>query len=183
MINRIEFLLDLKRHWEENDIPNISLVNAKFLRDLVILKNAKNVLEIWTANWFSTIVLADALEKTWWKITTIEFSENSINIAKENAKNAEISNIEFLWWNALDLIPELKEEYDFIFIDWMMRRYKDFLELSLPKALPWAIIILDDVIKFKHKMAWFDEFLEKNKIDYNILPIDPDDWIMMIIKD
>jgi hypothetical protein len=26
------------------------------------------------------------------------------------------------------------------------------------------------------------EFLEKQKIEYNVLPIDLDDWIMMIIK-
>lgn len=183
-MDRQKFLLDLKKFWEENDIPNVSLTNARLLSDLIKIKNAKNVLEVWTANWFSTIVLADALEKTWWKITTIEFSENSINIAKENAKNAGLSNIDFKWGNALDIIPELKDEsFDFIFIDWMMRRYKDFLELSLPKAKSWAVIILDDVIKFEHKMTGFYEFLQEKGIEYNVLPIDPDDWIMMIIKD
>jgi predicted O-methyltransferase YrrM len=37
--------------------------------------------------------------------------------------------------NALDEIPKLPDnEYDFVFIDGMMRRSKDFLELCLPKT-------------------------------------------------
>ncbi len=44
------------------------------------------------------------------------------------------------------------------------------------------IIIIDDVIKFKEKMVWLFEYIEKNNINYNIIPIDIDDWIMMIVK-
>jgi predicted O-methyltransferase YrrM len=64
----------------------------------------------------------------------------------------------------------------------MKRRTKDFLELSLPKLKNGWIIIIDDVIKFKEKMIWLYEFLEEQNISYNLLPIDKDDWIIMIIK-
>ena len=83
-MDREKFLMDLKKYWEQNEIPNISLVNARFLRDLIIISKTKNMLEIWTANGFSTINFAIELEKVWWKITTIEFSENSFNVAKKN---------------------------------------------------------------------------------------------------
>jgi hypothetical protein len=36
-------------------------------------------------------------------------------------------------------------------------------------------MILDDVIKFKHKMESFYEYLDEIKITYNLLPIDSDD--------
>jgi predicted O-methyltransferase YrrM len=37
--------------------------------------------------------------------------------------------------NALDEIPKLtNNEYDFVFIDGMMRRSKDFLEICWPKT-------------------------------------------------
>ena len=103
----------------------------------------------------------------------------------ENIKNVNLDNtIDLILWNALDEIPKLKNNFfDFIFIDWMMRRTKDFLELSWPKIKTWWIIIIDDVIKFKDKIVWFYEYLEENNINYNVLPIDIDDWIMMIIKD
>jgi predicted O-methyltransferase YrrM len=84
--------------------------------------------------------------------------------------------------NALDIIPTLEENYDFVFIDGMKRRTKDFLELVWDKVLPGGIIIIDDVIKFREKMVGFWEHLEEQKIPYNIIPIDVDDGIVMIVK-
>ena len=57
-MDREKFLIYLKKYWEQNEIPNISLVNARFLRDLIIISKTKNMLEIWTANGFSTINFA-----------------------------------------------------------------------------------------------------------------------------
>jgi predicted O-methyltransferase YrrM len=57
----------------------------------------------------------------------------------------------------------------------MKKRSKDFLELSWSKVKNGGIIIIDDVIKFREKMVNLYEFLEKQKIEYNVLPIDLDD--------
>ncbi len=183
-MNRKEFLKNLREYWIKNTVPNISDVNAKLLRDLIKVSWTKTMLEIWTANWFSTIHFAEELEKNNGEIITIDFSPKSYWEALENFKKAEVEDIvKPILWNALDEIPKLDNNYfDFVFIDWMMRRSKDFLELSLPKTKSWWIIIIDDVIKFKEKMVWLWEYLEENNISYNTLPIDPDDGIMMIIK-
>lgn len=182
-MNRKEFIKKLRQYGIENTIPNISDINSKLLVDLIKIQNTKTMLEIWTANWFSTINFADQLEKQGWTIVTIDFSPKSYWEALENFKEAKLSNIDAILWNALDEIPKLKNDFfDFVFIDWMMRRSKDFLELSIPKTKSWWIIIIDDVIKFREKMVWLWEYLEENDIEYNILPIDPDDGIMMIIK-
>ena len=180
-----KFLKDLKKYWVENDIPNISSRNAKFLRDLIKIKKAKNILEIGTANGFSTINFALELKDLWhWKITTIEFSPKSYWDALDNFKKAKVEEIiNPLLWNALDIIPTLKEKYDFVFIDGMKKRSKDFLCLVWNKTRKNWIIIIDDVIKFKHKMLSLYDYLEENKIKHNIIPIDEDDGIMMIIKD
>lgn len=178
------FLKDLKKHGIENEIPNISETNARFLRDLIKIAKTKNMLEIWTANWFSAINFALELKEIWGKITTIEFSKLSYDIALENFKIAWVSEtINALNGNALDIIPALEETYDFVFIDGMKRRTKDFLELVWNKVIPGWIIIIDDVIKFREKMIWFWEYLEDNQIKYNIIPIDIDDGIVMIIKE
>jgi len=34
----------------KNTVPNVSDVNAQFLKDLITIKKAKNILEIGTAN-------------------------------------------------------------------------------------------------------------------------------------
>lgn len=178
------FLKDLKNHWLQNEIPNISEVNARFLRDLIKIKKARNMLEIGTANWFSAINFALELKEISGKLTTIEFSKLSYDVALENFKIAWVSEvINAINWNALDIIPALEEKYDFVFIDWMKRRTKDFLELVWDKVENWWIIIIDDVIKFREKMIWFWEYLEENKITYNTIPIDIEDGIVMIVKE
>ena len=62
-MNREELLNKLKTYGEENDIPNISLDNARFLRELIRNNNTKHLLEIGSANGYSTIHFADELEK------------------------------------------------------------------------------------------------------------------------
>ena len=183
-MNRKEFIKNLRQYGIENTIPNITDVNVKFLVDLIKISKTKNMLEIWTANWFSWINFWIELEKVWWNLLSIDFSEKSHLEALENIKNIGLENtISLVLWNALDIIPKLENNsYDFIFIDGMMRRSKDFLDLSLPKLKDGWIIIIDDVIKFRHKMVWLWEYLEENEIDFNVLPIDEDDWVMMIVK-
>lgn len=179
-----KMIIELKKYWEKNNIPNISLVNARFLRDLIKIKKPKKVLEIWTANWFSSICFALELKKIWWKLTTIEFSEFSYNEALKNFLDFEVQDIIYpILWNAIDIIPKLKDKYDFLFIDWMKRRTKDFLELSWEKVEKNWIIIIDDVIKFWDKMIWLWEYLKDKNIVYNLIPIDIDDGIVMIVKD
>jgi predicted O-methyltransferase YrrM len=183
-VDRNIYIDKLRQYGIENTIPNISDVNVKFLKDLIKISSTKNMLEIWTANWFSWINFWIELEKIWWKLLSIDFSEKSYLEAIENIKNVWLENtISLILWNALDEIPKLENNvYDFIFIDGMMRRSKDFLELSWPKLKEWWIIVIDDVIKFKEKMTWLWEYLEENNIEYNVLPIDLDDGIMMITK-
>ncbi len=184
-MDRQEFLKKLREYWVENTIPNISDINVRLISDLIKISGTKNMLEIWTANGFSAINFWIELEKNNWKILSIDFSEKSHLEALDNIKKVNLENtITLIFWNALDEIPKLNEKiFDFVFIDWMMRRTKDFLELSWSKIRPWWIIIIDDVIKFREKMVWFYEYLEDNNINYNVLPIDIDDWIMMIVKE
>ncbi len=183
-MDRNIFLKELREYWIKNTVPNISDVNAKFLVDLIKISKTKNMLEIWTANWFSAINFWIELEKVWGQLLSIDFSPKSHEEAKENVAKAGLENtISLILWNALDEIPKLEDSsYDFIFIDGMMRRSKDFLELSWPKLRDWGIIIIDDVIKFREKMVWLWEYLEENNISYNELPIDIDDGVMMIVK-
>ncbi len=180
---RETLLKELREFWVKNNIPNISDTNALFLKNLITISWSKNVLEIWTANWFSTINLWIAVEENKGKITSIDFSEPSLKMAWENIKLAHLQEtVTLCFGNAFDIIPKLEAWFDFVFIDWMMKSSIDFLLTIWDNTIEWGVIIIDDVIKFKEKMWWLEEFLDKNHIEFNILPIDSDDWIMMIIK-
>ncbi|MDD2870591.1 MAG: class I SAM-dependent methyltransferase [Candidatus Gracilibacteria bacterium] len=183
-MDRIQFLKELRQYGIENTVPNISDVNAKFLIDLIKISQTKNMLEVGTANGFSAINFGIELEKVGGKLLSIDFSPKSHNEALENIKQVNLQNtVSLILGNALDEIPKLADNvYDFIFIDGMMRRSKDFLELSWPKLKNGGIIIIDDVIKFREKMVGLWEYLAEHNIEYNVLPIDIDDGVMMIVK-
>jgi len=183
MTKRQEYIKKLRAYWIENEVPNITDENARFLRDLISLQRTQNMLEIGSANWFSAIQFWLELEKTWWKLTTIEFSEPSQKQVVENIKEVWLDNIiKSIRGNALFEIPKLNETFDFVFIDGMKRRTKDFFDLVYDKVRQGGIIVVDDVIKFREKMWDFWDYLEKNKLEYSILPIDEDDGILFMIK-
>ena len=118
-MTRTEFLHDLHKLGKENNIPNISQVNEAFLRNLITTKNYSQILEIGSANGYSTICFADELEKNGGgKIVSIEFSQQAYEDAQENFKAAGVEDvIEYYFGDARDIIPFLDRKFDFIFID------------------------------------------------------------------
>jgi len=48
--------------------------------------------------------------------------------------------------NAIDLIPDLKNEYDLVFLDADKSNYLNYFELVLPKTRPGGLILSDNVL-------------------------------------
>lgn len=116
-------------------------------------------------------------------IETIDFSEKSFKDAKKNIETVDLQEIiKQYFGNALEILPNLEKTYDFIFIDGMKRRTKDFFELSYPLLSNGGIMIIDDVILFREKMENLYRFLQQENIIYNVIPIDVNDGVIMIIK-
>ncbi len=182
-MNRNTFLERLKKYGEKNNIPNISKKNALFLRKLLRKKKVQHLLEIGSANGYSTIHFADEIEKTWGRITSIEFSQLAYEEAQNNFEKVWLSNIiTHYFWDARDIIPLLEEKYDFIFIDGLKKESKNFLQIVWDKLLPWWTIVIDDVIKFRYKMENLYKYINQENINHKIIPIDDDDGIMIIEK-
>lgn len=184
-MSRQKFLKKLHEYGEKNNIPNISQKNEIFLRNIISKNMYKNILEIWSANGYSTICFADELEKNWgWHIVSIEFSQKAYEDAQDNFEKADVQNmIEYYFWDAREIIPHLWEKkFDFIFIDWLKKASLDFYLLTKDLLTQWGIIVIDDVIKFRYKMENFYEYLETQNISHEIIKIDEDDGIMIIHK-
>ena len=177
------FLKKLKQHGEKNDIPNISKENAQFLRKMLGEKNISHLLEIGSANGYSTINFAIELEKNGGTITSVEFSQLAYEEAQENFEIAKVSHIiSHYFGDARDIIPLLDEKYDFIFIDGLKKESLNFLKIVWESLLPWGTIVIDDVIKFRYKMENLYEYVATEWLDYKVLQIDEDDGIMIIVK-
>jgi hypothetical protein len=64
----------------------------------------------------------------------------------------------------------------------MKREYLDYLLLALPKMTTDALIVIDDVEKYRDKMENLYTYLDENKIKYTLEKTDADDSIMIIKK-
>lgn len=179
---RQKYLEELKTYGLENNIPNVTKVGGQFLHFLVGLKKPMRILEVGMANGYSTIWIADSAEQYGGSLVCYDVSKNTIVEAIKNFKACDLTNIEIRATNPLrEPIPK-GEMYDFIFIDSQKQYYHNCFEEIIKKHLaPDGFAIFDDVLKFPDKTKAFHDLMDNNK-DYEsvILPIDPDDGVMLI---
>ena len=154
----------------KNDFWNLDRNCANFLYNLILLKNAKNVLEIGTSNGYSGIWILKALEITKGKLTTIEFWEKRQRVARENFKVTK-SPCEPKIGSAIvvleDLLSEIqnnkREKYDFIFIDANKKEYLSYFKLVNQMIFDNGVILADNILSHKEKTAPYVEELYGNK--------------------
>ncbi len=86
-------------------------------------------------------------------IITIEIHADEANMAEENIKRAEIPPTgEVLVSDAKQIIPELKDTFDLIFIDATKSEYLDYLRLVEEKLHKGSVIVADNVGIFAGQM-------------------------------
>lgn len=157
-----ELLLQLEK--TQKDFWNISRETANFLNMLIKVSGCKNALEIGTSNGYSGIWIAKALKQTNGKLTTIEYWEKRLSLAQENFKTCEVDDvITILQGSACDILQELEETYDFVFIDANKTEYLKYFELIVPKLKQGAIIAADNINSHREKVEDFIQAIKANK--------------------
>lgn len=180
-ISREEFLEKLKNFGEKENIPNISWTGTHALRFFLEMKKPKKVMEIGCANGFSTIVIADYLEKWGGRLITCDVSTPSIASAKENLRVAKIENVEIREGSALEVFED-ESDFDFIFIDGQKSWTKKFFCMAEEKISPAGIIVVDDTEKFPEKMKSFQNYIacDAKKEQWNYFRIPEKDDALMV---
>ena len=138
-------ILEMEGYAKEHNVPILSWQSADFMEQLIKISNPKRVLEIGTAIAYSTIRIARNLKKS--VIHTIEKSEDNIEIARENIQKSGLEEkINLFTGNALNVIPQLKKKYDFIFLDADKEDYKRLFDYSLVILKKGGIIFVDNLL-------------------------------------
>lgn len=180
---RYQFLQKLKEYGEKNNIPNITEANARCIHFLIRMKKARRVLEIGTANGYSSIWIADAIEKEPNSLLIgIDVSEPSIELARQNIQKENLEDtVIFKHGNAMDILPTIQEKFDIVFIDAQKSMYARFWKAIQHCITKDTLIIVDDILKFPEKTKSLLNAL-KNDSDFEsvILPTDTDDGILLI---
>ena len=106
----------------------------------------KKILEIGTAIGFSALLMAEYAPHA--QITTIDRNEEMIGFAKENlAKYDQRKQITLLEGDAVDVLQDLTETYDFVFMDSAKSKYIVFLPRILELLEVGGVVVLDDIFQ------------------------------------
>lgn len=124
----------------------------------------KRILEIGTFTGFSALCLVKGLQPGG-KLITLELREEDAATAKKYFTKAGMEDkIELHVGDALQIIPNLKETWDLVFIDADKVNYINYYELTLPAVKSGGWILADNV--FFH-----GEVLEQNVKGKNAIAI------------
>jgi len=139
-------LKEMEEFAEAKKIPILNWNSAELLESMIFSKKPKRVLEIGTAIAYSSIRIARILEENC-ILDTIEKSLDNIKLATDFIKRSgQKSKINLIEGNAILLIPQFENEYDFIFLDADKQDYEKLFLLSLPLLKKGGIVFVDNLL-------------------------------------
>ena len=106
----------------------------------------ERILEVGTFTGYSAICLAKGLTKTG-KLITIEMDDELESFSKKYFEKAGLTDkIEQRIGPALEIIPEIDETFDLVFLDADKKEYTEYFRLVFDKLKSGGIIIADNTL-------------------------------------
>jgi predicted O-methyltransferase YrrM len=131
-------------------------LQGRFLSFLSTLQQPTFILEIGTYTGYSALCLAEGLKENG-KLITIDPNEETNVFAKKFIEQSSIKNkIELVEGDAQEIIPELKQKFDLVFIDADKKNYPNYYDLIIDKVNSGGLIIVDNVL-------WSGKVLDEKK--------------------
>lgn len=141
------FLDEIEKYALETQVPIIRKSMQSLLKFLLAFAKPKNILEVGTAIGFSALLM-DEYSPDGCHITTIEKYEKRIPLAKENFRRAGAEErITLLEGDAVEILRELEDTYDLIFMDAAKGQYINFLPDILRLLAPGGLLLSDNVLQ------------------------------------
>src|SRR5699024_2472986 len=160
--NKDENIKIIEAYGQRHNIPIIEPEVAQFIKTLLKIHKPKNILEIGTAIGYSSLIMADALNGDC-KITSIERREDMLELAKKNIYTSPYKdNINLILGEAEEVIPNIDEKFDFIFIDAAKGQYLKFFNICIDYLDSNGVILSDNVL-FKGMVATNKLVVRRNK--------------------
>ncbi len=126
-------------------VPLIGPSCGKLLYFIAKMISAKRVLELGTANGYSTIWLARAVGPEGF-VQGTEFDPDNAKVAEKNLQRAGVENIASVRvGDAIQYISELEDEFDLIFLDIEKEDYSRVLEDCVRLLRPGGVLFVDNV--------------------------------------
>lgn len=133
---------------------NLEPDTAQLISILVQSGRKTRGLEIGTSNGYSTLWLADAMQQMGGHVVSIDSSAEKHMLADANLQRSSLREyVTLLTGDAADVLAGLTGAFDFVFLDADRRQYPDLLPLLLPRLLPGALLLADNVHSHPFEIA------------------------------
>jgi caffeoyl-CoA O-methyltransferase len=143
---RDALLARMERFAADNGHPIADPEVAQLMRVLIRTKRPRHVIEVGTNIGYSVIVMGSELNADA-TIETIELDRGTLATAREFVDEAALRcEVAFHEGAALDVLPRLEEQFDFVFIDCVKTEYGDYLDALMPRLAPGAMIVCDNLL-------------------------------------
>jgi predicted O-methyltransferase YrrM len=131
--------------------------DGEFLKLLIKVSRARNVLEVGTSHGYSAIWISLGLEEADGKLTTIEILPERVQLAKHHLKEAGLSQrVTFLEGDAHKVVPALEGPFDFVFLDADKEGQMDYFKKLYPgKLVPGGLLVVHNAIRAADPMKDF----------------------------
>jgi predicted O-methyltransferase YrrM len=121
-------------------------VQGKFLHMISSLIQAENILEIGTYTGYSAICMARGMKENG-RLITLEVNDELEKIQDKYFRLAGLSDrIRRITGDAREIIPNLNENFDLVFIDADKEQYPEYYQMVKPKLRKGGLIIADNVL-------------------------------------
>ena len=139
-------LREMEEYGGEHGVPSADREVALFVEITARAINAKRCLEIGMAIGYTSLHLARAVGEDG-LVVTIDPSDEMIRAAEGYLTRAGLRDrLRIERGKALDVIPQLADTFDLLFIDALKEEYADYLKLSLPKLRRGGVVIVDNLL-------------------------------------
>ena len=170
-------MLEVENYAKENNVPIMQKDGIEYLCKFIKKNNIKNILEIGSAIWYSSKMMAMVDSNI--KVTTIERDEGRYDLAVSNISKYHLDEqINIIYGDACDI--DIKDKFDLIFIDAAKGKNTFFFEKFKNNLNNKGVIITDNLsfhglvedsslIKTKNqrgivsKIKSYIDFLDNNK--------------------
>ena len=142
-----QFLEELEQYAIRERVPIIRREMQSFIKMFLAVNRPKRILEVGTAIGFSTLLMCEYGPEDL-EIVTIENYEKRIPIAKENFRRAgREAQITLLEGDAGQILKELEDSFDMIFMDAAKGQYINWLPDVMRLMKNGGVLISDNVLQ------------------------------------
>jgi len=137
--------------------------DAMFLRVLVQSTGVKRGVEVGSATGYGALQMGVAFERNGGHLITVDIDPEMVRTTRDHLKEAGLEpTVTAVEGDALQVLPRLEGEFDFVFIDALKRDYLKYLKAIEPKLKRGAVVVADNVIQSAREMRDFLDYVQSS---------------------